>query len=121
MATFEINDKEYELKLTYKSIKKLNNAFEGGSYELIGRAIQGDIEAFPLIVHSALLHTGENFSFKAVEEQIESLIDNGKLSMDGIAKVCDEVVTQSFFYKPTVEKLMKANPEMKEALEQLRG
>ena len=121
MATFEINGKEYELKLTYQAIKRLNNAFEGGSYEVIGKAIQGDFEAFPIIVHAALLHTGENISFKSVEKEIESLIDAEKLSMEDITKVCDEVVTQSFFYKTTVDKLMKANPEMKKALEQLRG
>lgn len=121
MATFEINGKEYELKLTYKAIKRLNDAFEGGSYELIGKAIAGDFEAFPTIVHAALLHTGENFSFKTIEDEIEKLIDSEALTMEDTAKVCDEVVTQSFFYKTTVERLMKNNPEMKKALEQLRG
>lgn len=121
MATFEIDGKEYELKLTYKAIKYLNNSFEGGSYELIGKAISGDFDAFPKIVHAALIHTGENFSFKSIEEEIEKLIDGEKLSMDDVAKICDEVVTQSFFYKKTVDKLMKSNPEMKKALDQLRG
>lgn len=121
MVTFEINDKEYELKLTYKSIKYLNGKFDGGSYELIGRAIQGDIEAFPLIVHAGLFHTGDNIAFKTVEARVEELIDNGEISLEDIAKIADEVVTQSFFYKATVDKLMKNNPEMKKALEQLRG
>lgn len=121
MAVFEINGKEYELKLTYKAIKRLNNAFEGGSYEVIGKAIAGDLEAFPIIVHAALLHTGENFSIKTVEEEIESLVDSEKLTMEDIAKICDEVVAQSFFYKATVTKMMKNNPEMKKAIEQLRG
>src|SRR5690625_2158762 len=121
MVTFEINDKEYELKLTYKAIKYLNGIFEGGSYELIGKAIQGDIESFPKIVHAALFHTDENFALSTVEEQIEELVDSGKLSLDQIARICDEVVAQSFFYKATIEKLMKSNPEMKKALDQLRG
>lgn len=121
MTMFEINEKEYELKLTYKAIKHLNKSFDGGSYELIGKAIQGDIEAFPLIVHAGLFHTGENIALKSVEERIGDLIDNGELSLEDIAKISDEVVTQSFFYKATVEKLMKNNPEMKTALEQLRG
>lgn len=121
MATFEINDKDYELKLSYKGIKRLNGAFDGGSFEVIGKAVQGDIEAFPVIVHAALLHTEENFTLKVVEKEIEALIDSGRLSMDGIVKICDEVVTQSFFYKPTVDKLIAANPEMKSAIEQLRG
>lgn len=121
MITFEIDGKEYELKLTYQSIKRLNTAFDGGSYEVIGKAIAGDFEAFPIIVHSALLHTGENVSFKAVEKEIETLIDNEKISMEDVARICDSVVTQSFFYRATVEKLMKNNPEMKKALAQLRG
>ena len=121
MVTFEIDGKEYELKLTYKSIKYLNSKFEGGSYELIGLAIQGDIEAFPLIVHASLFHTDENFSLKKIEETIENLIDNEKLSLEDITQICDKVVVQSFFYKKTVDKLMKNSPEMKEALEQLRG
>lgn len=121
MATFTIEGKEYDLKLTYKSIKRLNSAFEGGSYELIGKAIQGDFEAFPVIVHAALLHTNENFSLKKVEDTFEALVDGEEMSMDNVAKISDEVVTQSFFYKETVDKLMKNNPEMQEALEQLRG
>lgn len=121
MATFEIDGKEHELKLTYKAIKYLNGKFEGGSYELIGNAIQGDIVSFPLIVHAGLFHTGKDYTLKAVEERIEELIDNGELSLDGISKITDEVVTQSFFYKATVDKLIKNNPEMKKALDQLRG
>lgn len=121
MITFEINDKEYELKLTYKAIKYLNASFEGGSYELIGLAIQGDIEAFPKIVHAGLFHADEKFTVKAVEQRIEELIDNGELSLEDISKISDAIVTQSFFYKATVDKLMKNNPEMEKALEQLRG
>ena len=121
MVTFEIDGKEYELKLTYKAIKYLNGIFEGGSYELIGKAIQGDIEAFPYIVHAGLFHAEQNFALKTVEARIEDLIDNGELSLDDIAKISDEVVTQSFFYKATVDKLMANIPEMKQALEQLRG
>jgi|SRR5690625_256624 len=121
MITFEINGKEYELKLTYKSIKYLNGQFKGGSYELIGKALQGDFETFPYIVHAGLFHTDENIALKNVEERIENLINNGELSLEDIAIICDKVVTQSFFYKATVEKLMKNNPEMKKSLEQLRG
>lgn len=121
MTTFNIGEKEYELKLTYQSIKRLNNAFEGGSYELIGKAIQGDFDAFPIIVHSALLHTGENLSLKVVEKEIEGLVDSQVITLEDIASISDAVVTQSFFYKATVDKLMKNNPEMKKALDQLRG
>lgn len=67
MTTFIIGEKEYELKLSYEAIKRLNKAVEGGSYEIIGKAIQADFETFPLIVHAGLIHTGENFSLKTVE------------------------------------------------------
>lgn len=121
MATIEINEKEYELKLTYESIKYLNKQFEGGSYELIGLAIQGDIEAFPKIVHAGLFHADEKFTLKKVEGRIEELINTGEMSLEDISTISDEVVTQSFFYKATVEKLMRNSPEMRQALEQLRG
>ncbi|MBS4195328.1 tail assembly chaperone [Lederbergia citri] len=119
MATFEINGKEYELKITYAAVKRLNNVHEGGSFELIGKAIAGDFETFPHIVHAGLLHTGENFSFATIETAIEEAIENEKLSLDDVMRISNEVVTQSFFYKPTVDKLTKKNPEMKKALEEL--
>jgi len=121
MAFFKIDGKEYELKLTFKSIEYLNSQFEGGSYELIGLAIQGDFEAFPKIIHAGLFHTEENFSLAEVTDEIEKLINDEKISLEDVAKICDEVVTQSFFYRETVDKLMKNNPEMKKALDQLRG
>lgn len=121
MTTFEIDDKEFELKLTYASVKRLNNAIEGGAYGVIGKAISGDLDAFPVIVHAALLHTGENFSQKKVEGRIEELFNEGKLSFEDVVKISDKVVTQSFFFKATVEKMMAKNPEMKKALEQLRS
>lgn len=119
MATFEINGKEYELKITYAAVKRLNNVHEGGSFELIGKAMQGDFETFPHIIHAGLLHTGENFAFKDIEKAIEEAVENERLSLDAIIKLSNEVITNSFFYKPTVDKLSKQNPEMKKALEQL--
>src|SRR5690625_6912074 len=121
MATYEIDGKDDELKLTYKAIKYLNGKFEGGSYELIGNAIQGDIVSFPLIVHAGLFNTGKDYTLKSVEERVEELIDNGELTLEGISKITDEGITKRFFYKATVDKMMKNNPEMKKALEQLRG
>lgn len=121
MATFEINGKEYELRLEYEGIARLNNAFkqEGGSFGVIGKAISGDLEAFPTIVHAALLHTGEGFKQKQVAEEIMRLISEQKLSLEEIHKLSNEIVTENFFYKPTAAKLMKQNPDMKKAYEQL--
>ena len=119
VATFEIGGKEYELKITFEAVKLLNKSFEGGSYELIGKALAGDFEAFPIIVHAALIHTGENFSRKKIDEAIEELFVKEALSFEDIRKISNEVVTESFFYKPTVQKILNQNPEMKEAYEQL--
>lgn len=119
MANFTIDGKEYDLKLTYESVKRLNKEFEGGSFELIGKAISGDFEALPIIIHAGLLHTGEKITQKKVDEQIEKLFDNEELTLESIQKLSNEVISESFFYKPTVEKLMKQNPDMKKAYEQL--
>ena len=119
MATFEIDGKEYELKITFESVKRLNKAFDGGSYELIGKAIAGDLDAFPLVIHAALIHTNEKFTIKKVEQAIEGLFEKEALSFEDIQKILIEVVTESFFYKPTVAKLMNQSPEMKVAYEQV--
>ena len=119
MATFNIGGKDYELKITYEAVNRLNKAFEGGSYELIGKAIAGDFEAFPIIVHAALLHTGENFSQADVTRAIEDLFAQEAITFDEFQRISNEVVTESFFYKPTVQKMMNQNPEMKKAYEQL--
>lgn len=121
MATFEINGKEYELKITYKAVKHLNGQFKGGSYEVIGKALSGDLDAFPKIVQAALIHTDEKFTQKDVEQAIEDAVDEESISLEDITAICNEVVTDSFFYKATVEKLMEKNPEMKKALDQLQG
>ena len=121
MATFEVNGKEHELKITYEAVKRLNKAFEGGTFEVIGKALSGDFEAFPIIVHAALLHTGENISLKDVETAIEQAIENESISQEDILRISNEVATESFFFKPTVEKMMKQNPEMRKAYEQVLG
>ncbi|MBU5341305.1 tail assembly chaperone [Caldifermentibacillus hisashii] len=119
METFEINGKEYELKLTFKAVRHLNGLYEGGAYALIGKAIMGDLDAFVNIVHAALLHTGENFKLKDIETAIEQLYEAEKLDQDSVTKICNEVVVNSFFYKKTVDKLLKDNPQAKKALETL--
>ena len=119
MATFNIGGKEYELKITFEAVKRLNKAFEGGSYEVIGKAIAGDFDAFPIIIHAGLIHTGENFTLQQVEEAIEQLFADEAITLDDIQRLSNEVVSESFFYRPTVTKLLNQNPEMKKAYEQL--
>lgn len=121
MATFIIDEKEYDLKLTYESVKRLNKAFDGGSLEIIGLALSGDLDAFPIVLHAGLLHTGEKFTQKKVNEAIEKAFEDESLSLDAIQKIMNEVVTDSFFYRPTVAKLIAKNPELKTALDSLLG
>lgn len=121
MATFTINEKEYELKLTFESVKRLNNSFEGGNIEVIGLALAGDFDAFPKIVHAALIHTGNNFTQKAVNGAIEEAFEREELTLESIQRITNEVVTDSFFYRPTVEKMFEGNPALKKELEQILG
>lgn len=119
MTTLIIDGNEYELKITFEAVKRLNKQFDGGSYELIGKAISGDFEAFPVIIHAALLHTGEKITQKQVNDEIERMFEAEELTLETIQKLSNEVITESFFYKPTVSKLMRQNPEMKKAYTQL--
>lgn len=114
--TFEINGKPYELKLTFKAVRYLNALHSGGAYELIGKAIMGDLDTFIHVVYAGLMHADEGFKLKDVEKAIEELYAAEKLDQDYISKVCNEVVTKSFFYRETVNKLLKDNPEAKKAI-----
>src|SRR5699024_12719988 len=98
---------------------RLNSAFASCSYGLLGTANAGDFQAFPIIVHAALLHTGENFSQADVTRAIEDLCAQEAITFDEFQRISNEVVTESFYYKPTVHKMMNQNPEMKKAYEQL--
>lgn len=119
MARFEIDEKEYELKLTFASVKHLGNLYEGGALALIGRAVSGDLDTFAYIVHAALFHTGENISLKKVNEAIEKLFDAEQLDMDAVLKISNEVVIESFFFKKTVAKMMKQDPKAFAMLKEL--
>lgn len=119
MANFTINGKEHELKLTYKGVKKLNGLYDGGAFAVLGKAMMGDLDTFPHIIQAALIHTDENYTLEAVEQAIDEAMDNESLDLDAIIRLSNEVVTQSFFYKATVNKLLADNKPAKKALEQL--
>jgi len=119
MATFLINGKEYELKLDWKAVKYLNGLYEGGSFELIGKAMMGDLETFPRIVHAALFHTGENFALETVEQAIGEAIAEERLDMTGVLRMSNEIVNDSFFYKATVAKLLAKDKKAKTAIDEL--
>lgn len=117
MALFTINGKEHELKLNYAAVERLNKLYEGGAYEFLGKAMMGDTETFPHIVHAGLLHTGENYSLNQVKDAIGQAVEEERLDLDSVIKLSNEVATGSFFYKKTVEKLLAEKPEAKKALE----
>ncbi len=120
MQTFEIDGKEYELKLTFESITRLNKLSENNNpMEVVGLSMQGDLELFPNLVHAALFHTKENFTLEKVKEEINNKIENNELDYLDIVKIGYEVVANSFFYKRVVEKMVKANPEAMKELEAL--
>ncbi|MBC1286888.1 hypothetical protein HB818_14075 [Listeria booriae] len=117
MAQFEINGKEYDLKLTFDSIDYLNND-EGGALGLVGQVFTGDLKTYVKIVYAGLKHTGENFTYDDIRKEVEAQIEAEKLDLDKIMKDGNEIVANSFFYKKTVNKLLK-NEEAKAAMEQL--
>lgn len=119
MANFTINGKEHELKLTYKGVKHLNALYSGGALDVVGKAIAGDLDTFPHIIQAALLHTGENYSIDTIEKAIDDATESEQLDFLGIMRLSNEVVTQSFFFKATVAKLLADNKQAKKAMEQL--
>lgn len=120
MAHFELNGKEYDLKLTYKAMIHLNKTVDGGALGLVGKAMAGDLEVFAHIVHAGLFHHGQNFSFAEVESAIEEAIEKEKLDLEEIYDLSNSVVTDSFFYKAQVKKLLADNPEALKQIEKLR-
>jgi len=118
---FQIKGKEHELKLTFSAIKTLNGSSDGGVYQLIGKALMGDIELYGQVVHAGLLHTGEGYSMIDVEEAIDAAFERGDVNMDVVNDTIQRGVLENPFYKSTVEKLLANSPEAKSALETIRG
>lgn len=116
---FEIQGKEYELKLNLQSIKYLNSAFANGAYDLIGKCLMGDFETFELVVKAGLFHTKKGFTPEDIEEAIGEYIEAEKLDMDKMVKIMNAVVVNSFFYKKTVNKILKVDPQAKEMMDRL--
>ncbi len=96
---FEIEGKEYELKLTYKSIAELNKKYEGGANQVIAACLQGDLELFEDAVYFGLMHTEEGFTRAKVTAAIEKLFVEEKISQQYIEDVLNEVVADNFSTK----------------------
>lgn len=118
-GTFTIDGKAHELKLDYQGVKYLNKIYDGGTFELISKALMGDFDAFPHILRAALIHTKENFTLEAIEAAISEAIEKEELDMERILVMSNTLVTDNFFYKTTVNKLLKDNPEAMELLKKL--
>lgn len=116
---FEINDREYEVKLTLQSIKYLNGLSNGGAYELVGKVLAGDINTFENIIYAGLFHTGENIKKKDVQNAIEEKIENQEINLKYMHKTGHHLVAEHFFFEETVSDMMKQNPEVKKQLEGL--
>ena len=119
MANFTINGKEHELKLTWEGVKYLNNVTEGGALAVVGKAMQGDADLFSHVISAALKHTKLNHSLADVDEAIGLAIEEERLDFLGVMRLSNEVITDSFFYKAMVTKMMADNKDAKKAYEKL--
>lgn len=120
MIMFEINNEEHEIKLTLDSIKYLNSRDEeGGAFAFIQRAISGDLDTYVDIIFAGLFHTEKGYTRKDIEKAIDEGIMNEKIDLSEINATCYGVVSESFFYKKTLNKMFKNDPEAKAQLEDL--
>ncbi|MGK9183800.1 tail assembly chaperone [Priestia filamentosa] len=119
MPRFEIKGKEHELKLNFESMNYLNSNFQGGTMELIGRALIGDLDTFIKLVHAGLFHTGESYRLKDVKAEVEQAIMNEELDNAQIITMAHAILENSFFYKKTVENFLKADENTKKLLDLL--
>ncbi|MDQ0270721.1 tail assembly chaperone [Cytobacillus purgationiresistens] len=119
MAMFEVGQKEYELKLGFKSVKHLEGLYEGGSLGFVGVAMSGSLEVFADVIHAGLFHTGESLSKETVEQAIEKAFNDGKIDLEYIHKTINEVVLESFFFAKVVKNMKAKNPEVFEQLNEI--
>ncbi|MEK5109836.1 tail assembly chaperone [Cytobacillus sp. FSL K6-0129] len=119
MARFEVNGKEYELKLNFKSVKHLEGKYEGGSLGFVGTAMTGSLDVFSNVIHAALFHTDENLAKDTVDAAIEKSFDEGKIDLSYVFETINEVVLESFFFAKVVSNLKAKNPEAFETLNEI--
>lgn len=119
MFMFEIKGKEEEIKLNLKAIKYLNGLHEGGAFEFIQNALMGDLDTYVEVIFAGLFHTEKGYKKKDIEATIDELITEEKLDLDTVNGTLYGVVSESFFYKATLEKMFKDDPEAKKAMDDL--
>ena len=118
MAKFEIDGKEYDLKLNFKAISDINKKYDS-ALDFVGQVMQGDFDTFIDVIYYGLYHTGEGFKRKDIAKEIEQKFENEELDLDYILVTGNEVVTDNFFFRKTVNKMMDSDPEMKKQAEQI--
>jgi hypothetical protein len=116
MAKFEMNGKEYEVKLDFKAVSDINKKYDS-ALSFVGEVMQGNFDAFIDVIYFGLYHTGEGFTRKQIEKEIQQKFENEELDLDYILVTGNEVVTDNFFFRKTVNKMMKSDPTMKEQME----
>lgn len=118
MARFEIQGKEYELKLDFKALTEVDKLYNS-PLEFVGKVLGGSLDAFVDVVYFGLMHSDKGFARKTVLKEIEQAINDKKMNFTDVLKIGKEVVTESFFFKETVQKMMKNNPQAMEQLSML--
>ncbi|PEK78341.1 hypothetical protein COI63_25385 [Bacillus toyonensis] len=119
MPMFEVQGNEYELQINFKSVKYLNSLYDGGALQLLGKVITGDLDTFVHIAHAALFHTEKNFALKTIESEIEKQFMEGKLDLNFVMNTANDIISNSFFYKQTMEKMLSTDPRLKAQLDLL--
>lgn len=118
MATFEINGKEYQIKLNIEAINKINEKHDS-ALSFVGEVMQGNLDVFIDVIHFGLLHTGEGFTRKTIQEEFDKKFESEEIDLDYILVTGNEVVTDNFFFRKTVNKMMKSDPEIKKQMDQI--
>lgn len=119
MERFTVQGKEYKLSIDFDSVEYLNSLYDGGAMQLIAKVMTGDVSTFVHVIHAALFHTGQNFALETIRSEVKKLFTEGKLDLNSMMKTGYNMIADSFFYKPTVEKMMSRDPRMKTELEML--
>ncbi|MHC8516203.1 tail assembly chaperone [Sporosarcina sp. ITBMC105] len=116
---FTIKGETHDLKLNFEGIKHLNLIHEGGSYEVIGKALMGDLETFTHVIDAALRHTGNPYTLEEIEKAIDEAVDSELISLKEVLRMSHKIVAEHSFYKDTVDKLLAADENARTTLEQL--
>lgn len=118
MATFEIDGKEHDLRIDFKAVQSINKQYDS-PMEFVGMTIAGNLDAIIDAVHAGLQHEKKGFNRTRVETEVQKKIEGEQMDLQQFMKLGYEVVSESFFYKKTVNKLLNSDPEMKKQYEAL--